>query len=139
MKQVLLDTDVILDALFDREPYSEAAIKVLDLCEKRQVKGFITPVCLSNSYYLLRRTASHNKVIEHLKKLMEIVDIAAIDKEIILKALDSKFNDFEDALQNFAAEKHSKIDFLLTRNLKDYKNSDLAVVTPDVWLLSQRE
>lgn len=136
MKQLLLDTDVILDALFDRKPYSEAAIRVLDLCEKKQIKGYITPVCLSNTYYLLRRTASHKKVIEHLKELMKILEIAAIDKEIIKKALESKFNDFEDALQNFAAEKHSKISVLLTRNLKDYKNSNLAVATPEIWLLS---
>lgn len=136
MKQLLLDTDVILDALFDRKPYSEAAIRVLDLCEKKQVKGYITAVCLSNTYYLLRRTASHKKVIEHLKELMKILDIAVIDKEIIKKALDSKFNDFEDALQNFAAKNHSEIDVILTRNLKDYKNSNLAVATPEIWLLS---
>lgn len=51
MDHVLIDTDVILDFFFDREPYSEYAAKVLNLCEEQKIKGFITPVAISNIYY----------------------------------------------------------------------------------------
>lgn len=68
MDKVLIDTDVILDFFFDREPFSTDASKILSLCEKREVIGFVTPVIISNVYYLLRKTAKHEKVIEHLSR-----------------------------------------------------------------------
>jgi len=72
MTNILLDTDVILDFLFDREPFSENASKVLSLCESKEITGYITPVILSNVYYLLRKTARHEKVIETLKQLVPL-------------------------------------------------------------------
>ena len=66
MDKILIDTDVILDFFFEREPFAENASKILSLCEKGIVKGFVTPVMISNVYYLLRKTAKHEKVIENL-------------------------------------------------------------------------
>jgi predicted nucleic acid-binding protein len=137
MKRVLIDTDVILDFFFDRQPFSESAAQVFSLCETQEIKGFVTPVIISNVYYLLRQTAKHEKVIEKLKVLLSITDILAIDKSVILQALNSNFKDFEDALQNYAAESDTKIDLILTRNLKDFRNSKLAVLTPDDFMKIQ--
>lgn len=137
MKRVLIDTDVILDFFFDRQPFSESAAQVFSLCETQEIKGFVTPVIISNVYYLLRQTAKHEKVIEKLKVLLSITDILAIDKSVILQALNSNFKDFEDALQNYAAESVTKIDLILTRNLKDFRNSKLAVLTPDDFMKIQ--
>ena len=137
MKKVLIDTDVILDFFFDRQPFSESAAKVFSLCETQEIKGFLTPVIISYVYYLLRQTAKHEKVIEKLKLVLSITDILVIDKAVILQALNSDFKDFEDALQNYAAEKYTKIDLILTRNLKDFRNSKLAVMTPDNFMKIQ--
>jgi predicted nucleic acid-binding protein len=134
MKRVLLDTDVILDFFFDRKPFSEDAAKVLGLCELKVVTGFITPVILSNVYYLLRQTDKHDKIIDKLQQLMEIIDVLLIDKNIIKQALNSDFKDFEDALQNFSAEKDGKIDVIITRNMKDFRKSRLGVMTPKDYL-----
>jgi predicted nucleic acid-binding protein len=134
MKRVLLDTDVILDFFFDRKPFSEDAAKVLGLCELKVVTGFITPVILSNVYYLLRQTDKHDKIIDKLRQLMEIIDVLLVDKNIIKQALSSDFKDFEDALQNFSAEKDGKIDVIITRNMKDFKKSKLGVMTPKEYL-----
>jgi predicted nucleic acid-binding protein len=134
MKRVLIDTDVILDFFFDRKPFSDDAAKVLSLCESREIKGFITSVIISNVYYLLRQTAMHEKVIEKLKQLITITEVLTTDKEDILKALNSNFNDFEDALQNYSAESDGLIDLIVTRNVKDFKNSSLGVMTPDNYL-----
>mgnify|MGYP006205359907 CR=1 FL=1 len=73
MKRILIDTDVILDLFFDREPFSENAAKVLSLCEKKVVIGFVTPVIISNVYYLLRQTAKHEKIIEKLKMILGVL------------------------------------------------------------------
>lgn len=64
---ILIDTDVILDFFFDRKPFSDDASKVLSLCEKGEILGFVTPVMISNIYYLLRKTAKHEKIIANLK------------------------------------------------------------------------
>ncbi|HUH26935.1 PIN domain-containing protein [Gelidibacter sp.] len=134
MDHVLIDTDVILDFFFDREPYSEYAAKVLNLCEEQKIKGFITPVAISNIYYLLRKIGKHDIIIERLKQLLTIIDIAEMDETVVLNALNSQFKDFEDALQNFSAIGKGKIKVILTRNIKDFKKSTLAILTPEMYL-----
>lgn len=134
MTRILIDTDIILDFFFDREPFAVNAAKILSLCESKEIKGFITPVIISNVYYLLRQTAMHEKVIEKLKMLVSITEILVIDRDAILHALNSNFKDFEDALQNYSAELDKEIDLILTRNTKDFKNSSLSVITPDNYM-----
>ena len=134
MDKILIDTDVILDFFFDRKPFSDAAAKIFTLCDLKQIKAFVTPVIISNTYYLLKRTAKHQKVIEKLTQLLTITDILIMDKEVIVKALHSSFKDFEDALQNYAAEKSGDIDVIITRNTKDFKKSEIGVMTPENYL-----
>jgi predicted nucleic acid-binding protein len=131
--KVLIDTDFILDLLLDREPFAQSAAVILSLCEKKILHGHVTPVTISNLYYVLRKDNSHKKVIEAIQKLIQIVDIAIMDKFCIEYALNSGFKDFEDALQNFTAQNHN-IECLITRNTKDYKKSNLTVLTPDGFL-----
>lgn len=134
MRKILIDTDVILDFFFDRKPFSDNAAKVLSLCESREIKGFITSVIISNVYYLLRQTSTHEKVIEKLMQLVTITEILTTDRDVIIKALNSNFNDFEDALQNYSAELNGQIDLIVTRNIKDFSNSPLGVMTPENYL-----
>ena len=136
MNNILIDSDVILDFFFDREPFSENAAQVFSLCESNQIKGFVTPVICSNTYYLLRQTAKHEKVIEKLSQLMTIMDVLLMDRDIVMQALISGFKDFEDALQHFTAIKSGFIDIILTRNVKDYTKSDIGVLTPESYLKS---
>jgi len=136
MNKILLDTDVILDFFFDRSPFAENASKILTYCENKKISGYVTPVILSNIYYLLRKTATHQQVIAHLKMLLTILEIASVNKSVVLKAIHSDFNDFEDALQNFTAENEKGIRIIVTRNFKDYKTSKLSVMTPELYLNS---
>jgi predicted nucleic acid-binding protein len=130
MKRVLIDTDVILDFFFDRKPFSDDASRVFSLCESGRIIGYVTPVIVSNVYYLLRQTAKHEKVTEKLHQLVSFLEVLIMDKNIIVQALNSGFKDFEDALQNYAAEINGEVEIILTRNVKDYKNSALSVMTP---------
>ncbi|SDZ82574.1 PIN domain-containing protein [Arachidicoccus rhizosphaerae] len=133
-QKVLIDTDVVLDFFFDRKPFSNDATQLLSLCEKGEIQGFVTPVMISNVYYILRKTARHEKVIESLKKLLNIIEVAQINKQTVLNALHSGFKDFEDALQNFAADNEKDVSIIITRNIKDYKTSELSVMTPGIYL-----
>lgn len=136
MKNILIDTDVILDFFLDREPFSENAAQVLSLCEKKEITGFVTPVIVSNAYYLLSQKGKQEKVIEKLKILLTIIEILIIDKNSIIVALNCNFKDFEDALQNYSAELNGKIDIIITRNVKDYKKSKLPIMSPEDFLKS---
>jgi len=131
MRNILIDTDVVLDFFFDRKPFSDHAAIILSLCEASRINGFITPVICSNVYYLLRKNSRHEKVIEKLSQLLTFIGVLQMDKEIIVEALNSKFKDFEDALQNFSATKAGNIDAIVTRNVKDFTKSKIGVFTPD--------
>jgi len=134
MEKVLIDTDVILDFFFDRQPFAEHATEIFLLCENKQIQGFTTPVIISNTYYLLKKTAKHEIIIEKLKQLLNIIGILEMNNDVVIEALNSKFKDFEDALQNFAAVNHGEITIIITRNVRDFQKSGLAILTPEMYL-----
>lgn len=138
MDKVLMDTDVLLDFFFDRKPFSDHTAQVLNLCEEKKIEGYTTPVIIANTYYLLRKTAKHETVIDKLNQLLNIIDIVKMDRKVVVKALNSNFKDFEDALQNFSAVENRKIEIILTRNIKDFKNSELAILTPETYLKGRK-
>ncbi|OYU85314.1 MAG: DNA-binding protein [Flavobacterium sp. BFFFF2] len=137
MDHVLIDTDVVLDFFFDRAPFAEHATAVFVLCENNKIKGYTTPVIVSNVYYLLRKMAKHEVIVEKLKQLLNIIEVVNIDKAVIIESLHSNFKDFEDALQNFAAENNAEISIILTRNMKDFQHSKLAVFSPEMYLKNE--
>ena len=134
MKSVLIDTDVLLDFYLDRKPFSEDSLQLLLKCEQKQLQGFATPVIIANVYYIFRQKASHATVTEQLKLLLKIITVLAMDQKQVLAALDSKFTDFEDALQYYSAIQSNKVDGIITRNINDYKKSALPVFTPNEFL-----
>jgi len=138
MSNILIDTDVILDFFFDRKPFSDYSAQILTMCETKLINGFVTPVICSNLYYLLRQTAQHGKVIDKLKLLLSITDVLVMDREVVFQALNSGFSDFEDALQNFSAIKPGNIEAIISRNIKDYKNSSIGAMTPENYLKTIR-
>ena len=134
MKSVLIDTDVLLDFYLDRKPFSEDSLQLLLKCEQKQFRAFITPVIVANTYYILRRHSTHHYVFERLQILLHTISVLAMDQKQVLTALESKFTDFEDALQYFSAVNSNKIDAIITRNIKDFKKSALPVFTPQEYL-----
>jgi predicted nucleic-acid-binding protein len=79
---------------------------------------------------LIKKSYNHHKALEFIEDLLFFSEIVDVNKKIILKSLKSNFNDFEDAIQNFSAELNS-IKTLVTRNKKDYKNSNLYIYNPE--------
>lgn len=136
MKQIFLDTDVVIDFLINRQPFSVNAIKLFDLSYKKKLIIYVTPLTFSNTYYILRKLAPHKKIIEKLKDLLVLIDIQEVNKKSIEHALTSDFTDFEDAIQNFSATQNPAIEVLITRNIKDYKKSKLAVMSPETFIKS---
>lgn len=136
MDKVLIDSDVLLDSFAGRLPFSDSADKILSLCSSGKLKEYVTPVIISNVYYILRKVGSHKKVTDKLRELLTIVDVIDMKKESILTALNSKFTDFEDAMQNYSALDSSQVNIVCTGNIKDSKLSDLPVLAPDAYIKS---
>ncbi|MDX9726322.1 MAG: PIN domain-containing protein [Bacteroidales bacterium] len=134
MENVFIDTDVIVDFLTDRKPFSLESAKIFSLIDQKKIKGCVSSLSFSNLYYVLRKFGTHKKVISSLQELSDMVDIQKVDSDIVKSALSSDFKDFEDSIQYFAAQQHKKADCIITRNIKDYKDSSLPVMTPETFL-----
>jgi predicted nucleic acid-binding protein len=133
MRNVFVDTDVILDFLIAREPFAIDAARIFSLSEKKKVAICTTGLVFANAYYVLRKLGPHKKVVEKLAMLAAIIDIISLSKDAVKQALESDFGDFEDALQHYAALSDN-VKIIITRNVKDFKYSSLAVMTPDQYL-----
>ena len=131
MENVFIDTDVIVDFLTDRKPFSLESAKIFSLIDQKKIKGCVSSLSFSNLYYVLRKFGTHKKVINSLQELSELVDILKVDSEIIKSALTSDFKDFEDAIQYYTAISNNKLDAIITRNIADFKLSTLPVFSPD--------
>ena len=134
MKSILIDSDVLLDFFLDRKPFSDDSLQLLLKCEQKQCRAFITPLIVANTYYILRRHATHNFVVERLQILLNTITVLTMDQKQVFAALDSKFTDFEDALQYFSVIQSNKVDAIITRNTKDFKQSKIPVFSPQEFL-----
>ena len=135
MSKAFIDTDVILDFLIAREPFAADAGRIFSLAENKEIVICSTGLVFSNAYYVLRKLGTHRKVVEKLTQLSRLIDIIGLSKAAVMQALGSDFGDFEDALQHYAALADG-VKVIVTRNTKDYKHSQLAVLTPDQYLKS---
>jgi len=92
----------------------------------------------SNLYYVLRKFESHNKAISELNSLSKIIRILKVEEQTFKNAVASEFPYLEDSIQYFSAIGNRKIDCIITRNTKDYKKSDIPVMTPGEYLKTVR-
>jgi len=129
-KKIFVDSDVILDLLAKREPHYEYSASVFTLCDTKKIELYTTSLVFSNVYYILRKIVGIEKAKESLRKLRVLVRVMSVEEKEVDLALNSKFSDFENAVQYYTAVKN-KMTILLTRNVKDYKVKDLVIQTPE--------
>ena len=134
MNKVFLDTNVVLDFLLDRRPFSEEASRIFDLSESGEIVLFVSSFTVNNIYYISRKLIGHQKSIDLIKELLEIVEILNSDKASIMMTLDLEFSDFEDGIQNAVAILNPGIEIIISRNTKDFRKSALPAMSPEVYL-----
>ena len=132
-KKIFVDSDIVLDVLCKRDPYYEYAAKVFSLADMKKLTVYTSSLVVANVYYILRKAIGIEKSKEALRKLRLLVNIIPIQEREVDIALNSSFADFEDALQYYTAIKHG-METLLTRNIKDYKEKDLIIQTPEQFI-----
>jgi len=137
MERVFVDTDIILDLLASRDPFYSFAAELFSRADRHQVKLHVSTLCFANLHYLLSRQLGPFKAKNTLLQLKALVTtLPVLDKTIEL-ALASDFRDFEDAIQYYCALEHS-IPILLTRNLRDYQNCYMSILTAEEYLKSRK-
>ena len=129
MKKIFVDTNIVIDLLSRREPFFEEASTLFSLADKKQIELTLSSLTITNTSYALLRQMDSNKAKSILRKLRLIVKILPLDDKIIGLAInDDSFTDFEDGLQYFTALENGQ-ELIITRNLKDFKNSKLPTMT----------
>ena len=128
--RVLIDTNILLDVLCNRQGLYESSAKIWNLCETGELTGFVSALSLPNLVYIMRKELDAEKVSEIVSLLSTCFTIADLKGADTLKACGMGFPDYEDALQSTAAER-VKADYIVTRNLKDYKNSKVPALKPE--------
>lgn len=126
-KHYLVDTNVVIDMLLDRED-ADAACAVFDGAERGDYYLHICALSFTTMFYSLRKILSREDRINVLTQLKEAMEVAEVDGNVIDLALKSGWKDFEDAVQNFSAVVNPQISAIITRNTKDFKDSSLEVV-----------
>jgi len=129
MKKIFVDTNIMIDLLSRREPFFEEAASLFSLADKKQIELSVSSLTIANTSYVLLRQMDSNKAKSILRKLRLIVKILQLDDKIIGLALnDETLSDFENGLQYFTALENGQ-ELIITRNLKDFKNSKLPAMT----------
>lgn len=131
MRQIFLDTNILVDLLGNRKPHSKFAAAIFRKAEEQKVKLYTSSLSIATCHYLLKKYVEEKKLRIILYDLLEYVQAIPINSSMLRRGLKSKHKDFEDALQIMAATSVPKINFIVTRNLKDFKTSEIKVLPPD--------
>ena len=129
--KIVIDNNVILDVFQNRKPFVEFSSKVLRLVETNHAKGYITANSITDIYYVLNRSITDKKqVYNYMTTLLELIEIIDVTAKDIKKALHPEAIDLEDELISVCAN-NSNIDYIITRNTKDFKKSLVPALTPE--------
>jgi predicted nucleic acid-binding protein len=132
--KVFVDSDVVIDFFTDREPFVASATALFELGERGNLQLFISAVSINNIYYIVRRHLGHTKTLQVVEELISMAEVVGTTKQEISLALSSNFADFEDSIQYASALNIDGLSAIITRNIKDFKNAEVEVLTPGQFL-----
>ena len=131
--RVLVDTNVVLDVLLEREPFVGAALGIFCLVEESRIDAFLCATTITTIDYLLIQSLPVSEARNALRKLISLFEIATVNRSVIERALGSKIHDFEDAVLDEAGQM-AGVDSVVTRNTKDFTGSAQKVFEPNEFL-----
>jgi predicted nucleic acid-binding protein len=131
MKSIFLDTNIIVDLIADRPPFSKYAIELFSLAELNKIKLYTSSHSLATTHYLLKKYIEEKELRVILHNLLEFITIISVDLDVLRKNLNSNHKDFEDAIQIYCASTVNGMEYIVTRNIKDFKNSEIPAFLPN--------
>jgi predicted nucleic acid-binding protein len=103
MKKIFVDTNILVDLIADRKPFSKFAIQIFSKAEERKIRLYTSSHSIATTHYLLKKYIDEKELRDVLNSILDYLNVVAIDIDIIKKGLKSKYKDFEDALQIISA------------------------------------
>jgi predicted nucleic acid-binding protein len=135
---VIVDTNVVLDVLLARKPFVQASAEVFGLVEQSRVEGLLCATTITTVDYLLKQAMPRQVARHTLQKLMELFEIAPVNRAVLEEALKSRVADFEDAVLDQAG-RLAGAEMVITRNQADFRHAGLKVLGPDELLSSLQD
>ena len=129
MKKVYFDTNILLDFALKRKKFNVVAAKLINLVVEEQIMGFVNGASIVSIHYILSKNRNKTLALEFVNDIIDIFEIAELDKKVIQNAINSNFTDFEDAIHEFSAI-DANVEIIVTRNPKDFKQSRLQILEP---------
>lgn len=127
--RILVDLNILIDALSKRQPFFESSAEVLAAIETGRIEGWIAAHSVTTLFYLVAKDSSRDMARVHLTKLLQFLRIAAVDSRVIDQALALPYRDFEDAVQMMAGV-HAGAEYVVSRDLLGFKSGPLPVISP---------
>jgi predicted nucleic acid-binding protein len=127
--KLLIDANILLDVLQNRQPYIRDSAVIWKLCETERAKGYVSALTFANLVYIMRKELDAKKIEETLRELSLIFEFADLSAADLTRAAEMNWDDFEDAVQSATAERiHA--DSIITRNVRDFAKSKVIAFTP---------
>ncbi|OYD90358.1 DNA-binding protein [Nostoc sp. 'Peltigera membranacea cyanobiont' 210A] len=127
--RVLIDTNVVLDFLQEREPFVEDAAKLFAKIDAGEIEGFIAATTITNIYYIVRKAAGAIAAQDAIAQILTDLHICAVDRGILERAIALNFQDFEDAVQCACGIAHG-VDAIVTRDTSGFVSAGILVIAP---------
>lgn len=131
MRKVFLDTNILVDLIADRKPFSKYAVDIFEAAESKKIKLFTSSHSIATIYYLLKKYHDDKTLRGIVLGLFDYISIVPVDTSILTQGLRSKHKDFEDSIQIHCAMAVDNINCIITRNIKDFRGSEVTVLAPD--------
>lgn len=129
--RILADTNVIIDALTSREPWNKSAEEIFLMAANQTIEMYITASSATDIYYLIRKYLHNTEEAKTIMgKLFSLTSILEVGADDCIDALASFINDYEDAVVEKVAHRND-MDYIVTRNIKDYQAGDTKIILPD--------
>ncbi len=130
---ILVDLNVILDVIQQRQPFYEESARVVDAVVRGQAVGWLAAYSITTLFYVINRVRNRETAVTAITGLLDVFTVAAVDDQVIRQALAWGWPDFEDAVQ-MATAVQTQADYLITRNPRDFQSGSLPVVQPAAFL-----
>lgn len=129
MTKALLDTDVSLDFILQRQPFFVEADEIFLRCSNGDFEAYVCNITPINIFYIGKKEIGRQPVIQAISDLLTLAKICKADSQILQTALTSPITDYEDAVQHECAVAEN-LDAIVTRNAKDFKNASIKIYSP---------
>jgi predicted nucleic acid-binding protein len=131
--RLLIDANILLDVMQRRQPHYKDSALIWKLCETQQVEGYVSALTFANLVYVMRKELDPAAIEDVQKKLALIFQFTELGVADLVRASEMQWDDFEDAVQAATAER-VRADYIITRNVRDFKASKVVAFTPTEYL-----